>query len=64
MSEFENQMKSLGYKYGGAEDSKLVRSSDKNLPIYRLAFFSRHQTGGRFWKETQRYSNPQRNLFD
>ena len=59
---FSGQMKLLNYTHGGIEDSILVRSSEKNLPLYRLGFYSRHALGGRFWKEARKYSNPQLGL--
>lgn len=60
---YERQMQNLGYVYGGTEDSVHIRSTDKNLPLYRLCFFSRHAKGGEFWKETRKYSKKQRDLF-
>ncbi len=59
---FSSQMSHLGYTHGGLQDSLLVRSTEKNLPLYRLGFYSRHELGGRFWKEARRYSNPQLDL--
>ena len=58
------RMKEMGYAHGGLEDAVMVRSSEKNLPLYRLAFFSRHELGGRFWKEARKYSTAQQSLFD
>jgi three-Cys-motif partner protein len=60
---FEAQMKALRYTHGGIDDSVLVRYSPKNVPLYRLGFFSRHQLGGKFWKEAKRAGNPQGCLF-
>lgn len=59
---FSAQMGHLGYIHGGLEDSLLVRSTDKNLPLYRLGFYSRHELGGRFWREARRYSQDQLSL--
>ena len=56
-------MKSLDYQFGGLGDSKLIRSTDKNLPLYRLAFFSRSGRGEEFWKEARKYSDFQLDLF-
>lgn len=36
-----------------------VRSSDKNLSLYHLAFFSRDELGNHICKEVQKYSNGQ-----
>lgn len=59
---FSGQISHLGYTHGGLQDSLLVRSTEKNLPLYRLGFYSRHELGKRFWKEARRYSNPQMDL--
>jgi three-Cys-motif partner protein len=59
---FSGQMRRLNYTHGGLEDSLLVRSSEKNLPLYRLGFYSRHPLGSRFWREAKRYSDPQLGL--
>ncbi len=36
-----------------------VRSDQKNLPLYYLAFFSRSKQGYRFWSEVLKYADPQ-----
>lgn len=59
---FSSQMSNLGYTHGGLEDSLLVRSTEKNLPLYRLGFYSRHELGGRFWKQARNYSKAQLDL--
>jgi three-Cys-motif partner protein len=61
--EFGRSMKELGYLYGGLGDSKLIRSTEKNLPLYRLSFFSRSVLGGQFWEEARKYSFDQHELF-
>jgi hypothetical protein len=38
---------------------KLVRSDDKNLPLYYLALFSRHQTALKLWEEVLKYGTDQ-----
>lgn len=60
---FDNQMKSLSYRFGGVEETVLIRSDEKNLPLYRLGFFSRHELGGKFWRQARIYSDPQFKLF-
>jgi hypothetical protein len=52
-------MEQLGYRDRAAEKTQLIRSTEKNLPLYRLAFFSRHALGEQFWKEAKKYSYPQ-----
>lgn len=60
---FDKQMKTLGYIYSGIEETVQIRSTEKNLPLYHLAFFSRHKLGEKFWKEAKKYSNDQLGLF-
>ena len=60
---FDSQMKSLRYVYGGLSGYKMVRSTEKNLPLYRLVFYSRHKLGGKFWEEAKKYGDPQMHLF-
>lgn len=62
LDEFSAHMQELGYK--PQQDSVLVRNYQKNAPLYRLAFFSRHDIAKKFWKETKKYNTPQTNLFD
>lgn len=59
---FSSRMHQLGYIYGGLQETLLVRSTEKNLPLYRLGFFSRNQLGNKFWREAKKYSNPQLDL--
>ncbi|MEP7168805.1 MAG: three-Cys-motif partner protein TcmP [Bacteroidota bacterium] len=50
-------------KYKSPEDFHEIRSTDKNLPLYHLAFFSKHNLGNDFWKKVQGYSDGQQKLF-
>jgi len=52
-------MEGLKYIYSGISDTKLIRSDERKLPLYRLAFFSRHPVGKDFWGEAKKYSDPQ-----
>ena len=61
---FGLEMRKLGYLYAGTQDTKLIRSTEKNLPLYHLAFFSRHKLGAKFWKQAMKYGKDQRDLFD
>jgi hypothetical protein len=56
---FGKEMTALGYIYTGIEKTELIRLTTKNVPLYRLAFFSRHPRGDEFWKEARRYSKLQ-----
>jgi three-Cys-motif partner protein len=64
LEEFSTHMQELGYKPQQRDESVLVRNYQKNAPLYRLAFYSRHDLGKKFWKETKKYNDPQINLFD
>jgi three-Cys-motif partner protein len=61
---YGKNMQELEYDYPGIQNTQLIRSLDKNLPLYRLAFFSRHKLGGRFWRGTKKYCDPQLKLFE
>jgi three-Cys-motif partner protein len=60
---YATRMEQLGYREHAAEQTQLIRSTKKNLPLYRLAFFSRHELGQQFWKEVKKYVNPQLDLW-
>jgi three-Cys-motif partner protein len=60
---YGRQMEALGYQYSGIGNTQLIRSTPKNLPLYRLAFFSRHDLGNRFWREVKKLCSPQGELF-
>jgi three-Cys-motif partner protein len=59
MQRFSDQMEDRGYIRAPIGETKLVRSTEKNLPLYRLAFFSRHQRGKSFWEQAKNYSDNQ-----
>ena len=63
MREFARSMVSLGYLPTEMENTKVIRSSKKNLPLYHLAFFSKHKTGKKFWLEALKYGDNQLDLF-
>jgi three-Cys-motif partner protein len=58
--EFCGSMASLGYLKKPLHYMKLVRSLEKNLPLYYLALFSRNETAFKFWDDVLRYSTPQK----
>ena len=35
---------------------------DKQLPLYYLAFFSKHETGLKFWDQVRKYATDQLSL--
>ena len=59
---FGRQMRTLTYFYEELTDMVHVRSTEKNLPLYHLAFFSRNELGRKFWKEARKYSDDQLDL--
>ena len=62
--EFCRSMESLGYLKKPLDRMKLGRSVEKNLPLYHLALFSRHETAFNFWDEVLKYSTDQKSLWD
>jgi three-Cys-motif partner protein len=61
--EFNEQMTTLGYITQPLHKMKKVRSDERNLPLYRLALFSRNPQAYRFWDAVLEYSTMQRTLF-
>jgi three-Cys-motif partner protein len=61
--EFENKMLSIGYKKTLKRNTFEIKSSEKNLPLYHLAFFSRHERGYEFWNNGSAYADDQGNFF-
>ena len=59
VEEFGRSMQKLEYIDPGLKEALLIRSDEKNLPLYRLALYSKHKLGAKFWKETKKYSDPQ-----
>ena len=52
--EFAAQMVCQGYRSESLHSMIEIRSSEKNLPLYHLAFFSKHELGYKFWREGRR----------
>ena len=61
--EFSQRMVSLGYREEAIDNFISIKSDAKNLPLYYLAFYSKHQTGYKFWKTVQQRNN-EPGLFD
>ncbi len=61
--QYSRKMADLGYIDQPLHQMKLVRSDEKNLPLYRLALFSRHYKAYEFWGEVLKYSTDQPKLF-
>ncbi|MGA2084581.1 MAG: three-Cys-motif partner protein TcmP [Terracidiphilus sp.] len=60
--EFALSMTSLGYLKIRPGDMKMVRSDDKNLPLYYLALFSRHKMAYQFWDQVLEYGTDQKSF--
>jgi three-Cys-motif partner protein len=61
--EFSNSMESLGYLRRDLHQMKLVRSDEKNLPLYYIALFSRSDVAYQYWDEVLKYSTDQTSMF-
>lgn len=60
---FARQMRTLGFEETPTHSMHLVRSDDRNVPLYHLALFSRNQLAYKFWGQAREYSNDQRSLW-
>lgn len=61
--EFGNQMSSLDFSFSGLQETVLVSEPTRNLPLYRLSFFSRNPLGQKFWREARKHTSAQLRLF-
>jgi three-Cys-motif partner protein len=62
--EFSRSMATLGYIPPPFYTMKEVRSYEKNLPLYRLALYSRSDRAYQFWDQVLKYGTDQRSLFE
>ena len=60
--EYSTRMKEIGYLPMSIEQMVKIRTLNKNLPLYFLAFFSKHATGLKFWEEVRKYAPDQLTL--
>jgi len=60
--EYSGQMEKLGYIHQSWDRMKQVRSDEKNLPLYRLALFSRHPLAYQYWEDVLIYGSSQQLL--
>jgi len=58
-NEFALSMETLGYLPTPIHRMKKVRSDEKNLPLYYIALFSRHQLAHDFWDNALKYGTDQ-----
>lgn len=61
--EFTNKMVSLNYKQDAINNFISIRSEEKNLPLYYLAFYSRNSRGYDFWRKVKK-RNEEPGLFE
>jgi three-Cys-motif partner protein len=62
--EFSKSMATLDYIPPPFYTMKEVRSHEKNLPLYRLALFSRHERAYKFWDQVLKYSTDQTHFWE
>jgi three-Cys-motif partner protein len=55
-TEYAGAMERLGFRRTPIERMYHVRSDDRRLPLYYLAFFSRNELGYTFWDDVLRYT--------
>jgi len=60
--QFGMAMQGLGYVYDGLATLQLMRSTEKNLPLYHLGVFSKHPLGAEFWQKCRQSAKAQRSL--
>lgn len=62
-AEFSASMRTLRYLDQPLDRMRMVKSNEKNLRLYYLALFSRHETAYKFWDDVLRYSTDQIDMF-
>ncbi len=62
--EYARSMATLRYIPPASYEMLMVRSDEKNLPLYRLALFSRNPLAYNFWNEVRKYRTGQMLLGD
>jgi len=58
--QYLNKMQSIGYV--PEKNMHQIRSNEKNLPLYYLAFYSKHPKGIELYRKVEKYSNQQLKL--
>lgn len=56
---FDASMQALNYMPTPIDKMRLVRSDEKNLPLYYVALFSRHPLAHKFWDDALKYGTDQ-----
>jgi len=57
--EFAASMSTLGYLPIKPTEMKMVRSNERNLPLYYIALFSKHKIAYQFWEQVLKYHTDQ-----
>jgi three-Cys-motif partner protein len=60
--EFAASMETIGYLHTPVHKMKLIRSDDKNLPLYYIAMFSRNRLAHDLWDQALKYGTDQTNF--
>jgi len=63
LRKFNEAMVRIGYREPPTEDAYPVRVHGKNVLLYHLVYYSRHELGQSFWRATRRGVPPQGDLF-
>jgi len=58
---YDQNMKAINYRE--PVEKQLVRIDDINVPLYYLAFYSKHERGNDFFKKIEKYRSFQQSLF-
>jgi three-Cys-motif partner protein len=58
---YDENMKKINYKE--PIEKQLVRIDDINVPLYYMAFYSKHERGNDFFKKIEKYRSSQQSLF-
>jgi hypothetical protein len=61
-NDYSERMAQIGYLPMALDDMIKVRTTEKRLPLYYLAFFSKHQKGLEFWGQVKKYAPEQLSL--
>ncbi len=62
--QFAASMETMAYLPTPIYRMKLVRSDEKNLPLYYVALFSKHRLAHEFWEDVLKYSTDQTTFWD
>ena len=61
---YVEQMRALGYPGTELTDLAPIKSDERNIPYYYLAYFSADKVGLKFWRQARKYASQEGGLFD